>query len=336
MGASPGSEDFAPGQSVCVSHEVIPGAGEDSFALQTDGRGGYLCVADGCGGLGSKRYAALGDCTGAFLAACLATRVAERHLEGLFPLPATPEAGRALCAALAEKFSATLRHFEAEHGEEGRVRIVGRMQRALPTTLCMLLMENTALGLDCLFLWAGDSRGYLLERGGLHQLTADHTTLRGDPMESLYRDAPLSNMLNGEEAFFLSGRRVRLKGPCVALVATDGAYGCLRTPMEMEWLLLWTLHKAPDLEGWKRRLHSRLARMASDDCTLQLVLYGYGSFEELKASMEERRLALQRLYITPVRRRKADLDFARDRWRAYQPGYDWTERTGQGEPDWRV
>lgn len=332
----PANEGFTSGESICVSHEVVPGAGEDSFALQTNAQGGYLCVADGCGGLGSKRYARLGERTGAFLAARLAVQEAERRLGSLFPLPEIQEAGRALCKTLAGHFSDRLRRFEAEHSAQRRIRIVGKMQRALPTTLCLLLMENTPRGLDCLFVWAGDSRGYVLDPRGLHQLTADHTNLRGDAMESLYRDVPLANLLSGEGEFFLSGRRARLKEPCVALVATDGTYACLQSPMEMEWLLLWTLHKAADLEGWKRRLHNQLVKLASDDCTLQLAVYGYRSFEDLKAAMEERRLALQKLYITPVRRRKDDLNFARDRWRAYMPDYDWTERTGQGEPDWRV
>jgi serine/threonine protein phosphatase PrpC len=330
----PGS--LGSGQSICVSHAIVPDAGEDSFVFQTNAQGGYLCVADGCGGLGSKRYASMGGRTGAFLAANLVTQEVERHLASLFPLPGTKEAGESLCLRLAALLSQRLRAFEEEHSGERRVRIVGRMQRALPTTLCLLLMENTAQGLDCLFLWAGDSRGYLLDFGGLHQLTADHTSLRVDAMESLYRDVPLSNMVSGQDGFFISGRRVRRSGPCVGIVATDGAYACLQNPMEMEWLLLWTLHGALDLESWRRKLHNQLVKMASDDCTLQLVVYGYQSFEELREGMEERRLLLQKLYITPVRRRKADLTFARDRWRAYMPQYDWTERTAQGEPDWRV
>lgn len=329
-------ESLVSGQSVCVSHAIVPDAGEDSFAFQTNAQGGYLCVADGCGGLGSRRYASMGDRTGAFLAAHLVTGEVERQLPSLFPLPGGREKGKALCQTLAAILSQRLRAFEEEYSGERRVRIVGKMQRALPTTLCLLLMEYTALGLDCLCLWAGDSRGYLLDFQGLHQLTADHTLPGADPMESLYRDLPLSNLASAQDGFFLSGRRVRMRGPCVGIVATDGAYACLQNPMEMEWLLLWTLHGAIDLESWKRKLHNQLAKMASDDCTLQLAVYGYGSFEELREGMEERRLLLQKLYITPVRRRKADLDFARERWRAYMPQYDWTERTAQGEPDWRV
>lgn len=336
MEVSKAPGDFLSGQSICVSHAVLPQAGEDSFSLRTHARGGYLCVADGCGGLGSRRYARMEERTGAYLAARLVTQEVERLHQSLFPLPAGREAGQALCVSLAALLSRKLRAFEEEHSGGRQVRIVGRMQRALPTTLCLLLMENTARDLDCLFLWAGDSRGYLLDFQGLHQLTADHTSLRADAMESLYRDLPLTNVLSAQDAFFISGRRVRVKGPCVGIVATDGAFDSLPNPMEMEWLLLSTLHGSSDPESWKRKLHNQLAKIVSDDCTLQLALYGYKRFEELREGMEGRRLLLQKQFITPVRRRKADLPFARERWLAYMPTYDWTERTAQGEPDWRV
>ncbi len=336
MGGTLTPRPFESGQSICVSHAVVPQAGEDSFAFLTNAQGGYLCVADGCGGLGSKRYTRMGDRTGAFLAAHLVTHEVEQRMGELFPLPDGQEAGQALCASLAEALSQKLCQFEAEHSAQQRVRIVGSMQRALPTTLCLSLLKKSETGLDCLFLWAGDSRGYLMDAQGLHQLTADHTHLHADAMESLYQDAPLSNVLNGEEGFFISGRRVRIQEPCMVLVATDGVYAYLQNPMELEWLVLSTLNAAQSMESWQKKLRAELEKLASDDSTLELAVYGYQSFEAMQESFATRREMLQKAYITPVRRHKANLDFARAKWQAYIQQYDWTERTGQGEPDWRV
>ena len=61
---------------LCAQYAVLPGSGEDSFCMRAVGEGALLCVADGCGGLGSRRYETLGDHTGAFAGSRLATHAA--------------------------------------------------------------------------------------------------------------------------------------------------------------------------------------------------------------------------------------------------------------------
>lgn len=324
------------GMAVQVSFAVIPEAGEDSFAFQADSQGAFLCVADGCGGLGGKRYGRMNGQTGAYLAARLATRVVSEWVQGAFPLPLVPEEGREVCASLEEKLLHEFQRFEAEHSTEEAVRIVGSMRRTLPTTLCTALLVARKETVDGMFLWAGDSRGYLLNAGGLHQMTEDHAQGGHDAMEGLYRDAPLSNFLTAEGKFTISARRVRTPKPCVVLVATDGAFAYLPTPMEFEWLLLSTLHGSSHLAGWQKRLRAELEKVASDDCTLLIVPYGYADFEALQADMEKRRLFLQREFITPVRRRKQNAAFATKKWREYREQYDQAKGAAHGEVDWRI
>ena len=72
------------------------------------------------------------------------------------------------------------------------------------------------------------------------QCTRDHLRGDPDPFESLYRDRPLSALISADAPVALSLRRLRVPKPCVLLVATDGAFGCLPTPMEFEMLLLNT------------------------------------------------------------------------------------------------
>ncbi len=323
---------------VSVHWAVDPEHGEDSFAFCVKEARGFLCVADGCGGIGAKRYESMGEHTGAFLAARLATECVKKwNANNAVPVPERRAEGQSVCKALSQALFEELQHFEATHANERSVRIVGRMQRTLPTTLCAAIFEGSPQGeLDCLFLWAGDSRGYLLNQGGLHQLTADHTAAAGDALESLYQDAPLRNMLSADANFTLSARRVRVCPPCVVMVATDGAFAYLPTPMEFEWMLLSTLKAAENEDGWQRKLTQQLKRIAADDCTVLLAPVGFESFSAMKDVLEARRMELQREFITPVRRHKSGLDLARQKWEKYRQDYDWTKGKADGDLDWRI
>lgn len=321
-----------------IVHEVSPGEGEDSFTLRGDENGAFLCVTDGCGGLGSRRYASLKNRTGAYLAARLAARAfAGFALETGF-LPDTPEEGMRLGQGLGEALDAMLGGFSKERlREDTPARIVGSMQRCLPSTLCGAFTRPGAAGWrELCFLWAGDSRGYVLDQNGLHQCTGDHLRGHPDAFESLYRDAPLSNLVSADRPARMSLRRLRASQPGVILVATDGAYSALPTPMEFEFLLLNTLHSAKSWKSWERCLTNRLGKIAQDDATMLLEPCGALGFEALQEVLAPRRAFLQKNFITPVRRRRQDIAFAREAWRLYQPKYDWTEGGSGGRMDWRI
>ena len=332
--------EVSEGYECCVHVDlaVVPGLGEDSFTFHRDAQSGFLCVADGCGGLGAKRYPSKNGHTGAYLASRLVTECVGRwKAQGILSFPQSAKDCEALCLALARKLSGELHRFEEAYASQGAVRIVGRMQRALPTTLCLALFQPAGPSLlDCLFLWAGDSRGYVLNAKGLHQLTADHVSSVSDALDSLYNDAPLQNMVNAEAPFVLSARGLRTTAPCVVITATDGAFAYLPTPMEFEWLLLSTLRDSASMETWQKKMASVFQKIAADDCTILMALVGYESFDTLKANMEARCVELQSEYITPVRRRRQRLDYAREKWEVYRKEYDWTEVKNNAELDWRV
>jgi len=317
---------------MAVSCAVLPENGEDSFALGQDAQGAFLCVADGCGGLGSRRYELLGGCTGAYAASRLATRVFSRWVQTAAQFPAEPAAGRKLCAELEQTFHKAFCDFAARFCLEEKSRIAGSMQRTLPSTLCASWIHRS----DVCFAWAGDSRGYVLDRQGLHQCTQDHLRPETDAFESLYRDAPLANLISADHTPKISLRRLRLLQPCVVLTATDGAYSSLLTPMEFEYLLLDTLHSAKSWKSWEKKMSNRIQKMAQDDATLLLKPCGTDSFEEMQALLEARRTEMQKQFITPVRRHKKDSAYAREKWNAYRMDYDWTEGGRHERMDWRV
>ncbi len=304
-----------------INYAVVPDAGEDSFALRSDEQGAFLCVTDGCGGLGSKRYETLENRTGAYMAARLAARAFADWAQERWPVPADQASGDILCAELSDAIFHVLKGFADVHCTEQKSRIAGSMQRRLPTTLCAVTARENLLA----FWWAGDSRGYVLNENGLHQMTKDHVRGQSDAFETLYRDAPLSNLLSADQKARIQLRTVELFAPAVAIVATDGVYASLPTPMEVEMLLLDTLKPAKSMGDWERRLNRRIAATAQDDAALLLLPVGFETFEQMKTMLLPRREILQKRFITPVRRHKGDIRYACEKWLHYKPGYDCTE-----------
>lgn len=320
-----------------VEYAALPAEGEDSCTLRSDERGALLCVADGCGGLGSRRYESLGNHTGAFVASRLVTRAVSGWASERMPMPKNKQDGEILKRELESDLDGILKGFGDKHCAAENTRIVGSMQRRLPTTLCAALSEEGgATWRDVCFFWAGDSRGYVLDINGLHQCTRDHLHGDADPFDSLYCDGPLGRFLSADQPAQLSMRRLRATLPCIILVATDGAFGCLRTPMEFEMLLLNTLHTAKSWESWQRKLQNELAKLAHDDATLLWQPCGFDDFSALKQTFAPRRELLQKHFITPVRRKRRDADFARVKWLAYRSTYDWTEGERDERADWRI
>ena len=320
---------------LCVQYAVLPGSGEDSFCARSAGSGVVLCVADGCGGLGSRRYASLHDRTGAFVGARLATHALSAWAGEQPPMPASAREGSLLCRELEGELTALFQRFSTRHCG-GPSRIVGSMQRSLPTTLCAAISSDLSFASDLCFLWAGDSRGYVLDAAGLHQCTRDHLRGDPDPFESLYRDRPLSALVSADAPVAVSLRRLRVRKPCVLVVATDGAFGCLPTPMEFEMLLLDTLRASADWDGWERRLLNQLKKAAHDDATVLLAPLGFEGIDAAREAFAARRALLQKRFITPVRRKRRNVDFARGKWQEYRTEYDWTEGGRDERFDWRI
>ena len=304
------------------SHEVLAGNGEDCFAAFKEKGIHALCVADGCGGLGSRRYPAFDDHTGAYAASRLAIRVFEAWAKERM-VPVMPDHVTRLEKELEQTFRTVADRDCATQG----IRITGSMQRRLPTTFCAAVSDGKTADI----LWAGDSRAYLLDAEGLHQCTRDHLKGAPDPFENLYRDMPLSTYVSADTPVKLSSIRITLPAaPCALILSTDGAYSALPTPMEFEMLLWDALKSAKSWNAWQTKLHKAVSRIAQDDATLIAVPCGTEEFAAFKQALMSRRDTLQKQFITPVRRKKGNLEFARERWLEYRKTYDWTEEGRNG------
>lgn len=290
-------------------------------------------MADGCGGLGSRRYAELDGQTGAHAASRVAAQSVKRWAAACRSLPKDPSEGRELQRSLQGTLEADLSAFVAEHRlTEGGSRIVGSMQRLLPTTLCMALADG---GERACFLWAGDSRGYVLDETGLHLYTRDDVKRPMDELERLRCDAPLSLCVSADRPVRLHLRSVALPKQGLLICATDGVYGCVFSPMELEEIFLASLTGAQDAATWQRRLAAAIRRLAGDDATLCCLPFGFAHFDEMKRFFEPRLELLRREHLDGIRRHPGDADVLRESWKRYQPGYDRTEEV-QHENDWSL
>ena len=290
-------------------------------------------MADGCGGLGSRRYAELDGQTGAHAASRVAAQSVKRWAAACRSLPKDSSEGRELQRSLQGTLEADLSAFVAEHRlTEGGSRIVGSMQRLLPTTLCMALADG---GERACFLWAGDSRGYVLDETGLHLYTRDDVKRPMDELERLRCDAPLSLCVSADRPVRLHLRSVALPKQGLLICATDGVYGCVFSPMELEEIFLASLTGAQDAATWQRRLAAAIRRLAGDDATLCCLPFGFAHFDEMKRFFEPRLELLRREHLDGLRRHPGDAEVLRESWKRYQPGYDRTEEV-QHENDWSL
>ena len=323
------------GETMVIHLAVVPDNGEDSFAVSSLPGSVMLCVADGCGGLGSKRYDKLDHRTGAYLASRLAVRAmlgwAEEHRQ----VPLLLQQGNDQLMDLQLEVGATFDGFAQMHcQEDSACRIVGSMQRTLPTTLCALLADESNAA--CSFVWAGDSRGYALDESGLHQYTQDDVRGHADAMDSLLLDLPLSNLICAGQPVKLRMRRFAMPQKALLFCMTDGVYQSASSPMELEMLLLDTMLHSANEKRWQRKLEKTLNAAIQDDATLLCCACGFTDYEEIKLYFQPRFEQLKQKYITPVRRKRGNREVARILWERYKEHYDRTEGMANDQQDWRI
>ncbi len=301
--------------------EIKPGLGEDSYAHGFCAEAGVLAVFDGCGGLGAQTRQAYSNKTEAYMASRMCSGAVHDWFQDSFPLPGGYKAPDKLAPMLRQKYvDPVLKTFQA--GTEGGFQMKGSMSRVLPTTLAMALvqtMDKKKLSVSC--VWAGDSRVYILTPTGLAQLTPDDCT-QPDPMENLYDDGILTNILSADGKYELHTMEFAVNAPCVVFSATDGCFGYLFSPMEFEGLLLSTLLEAKSPAQWETLLADAMGAVAGDDHTLELASFGFGSFEALQNAFRSRYRALEAQYLQPLESLDPEDRAGRQElWQRYRGGY---------------
>ena len=302
--ASPYSTDDTRMLTICRAR--VEGCGEDSFLAVREGSRILMAVFDGCGGSGGRTCAAFGGHTGAWVASRAASVAARQWFAS--SLADGGGTGPDLEARVNEALQACKSHEPA-----GQV-LLGSLSRAFPTTVAAFHTETDSGFAD--FYWCGDSRGYLLDKDGLHQVTADDTAIQ-DAMLNLREDAPMTNVASASSPFEIHEKRLNLEGPSLILAATDGCFGYLPSPMAFERLLLQTLSRSTCMREWRQLLEAEIGEVSGDDYTLAAWPHGFESFRQMKSSFRERLAFLEKHYPTD-----GSETALFEQWGEYRKGYE--------------
>lgn len=187
-------------------------------------------------------------------------------------------------------------------GSSGSSRIRGTLTKTLPSTLACaeIAIKNSDSGspsINVFPIWAGDSRVWILTpMSGLQQVTADDVDIKG-PLEQLRQDPPMANVVSASVEFALNQHHVQLSGPCLVIAGTDGISGYVRSPGEVELLIL----KCIEVASLERRdlaevLHSVFSQLANDDASCVVAAIGFENLDAIRAAFQNRLEMLEDRY----------------------------------------
>jgi hypothetical protein len=281
----------------------VPGQGEDSDPIVRHGRQlGLVGVFDGMGGAGGTVYETPdGPRTGAYLASRVARDVVEERMLALLDPDWNldgPAAARDLGRSVKRALADTLAGLSAPASG-----LRSRLLRALPTTMALMALQRGEPGIGQWaghVFWSGDSRVYVFDPAtGAHQVTRDDLRDRGDALVNLRQDSVVSNAMSADTDFVVHHHHVELTAPFLAVAATDGCFGYVRTPIHFEHLVLACLRDSTDPESWSRLLQQRIAAITGDDAAMALLTVG-ADLEEFRQLFAKRTAEIEQRYVVPL------------------------------------
>lgn len=286
-----------------VAGEMIPENGEDSCAFcgSDTNHKSLISVFDGCGGIGSKRYSNYSGKTGAFIASRAVCGGVCAWFENGFDdadtLKEYINRSLSVCSGFADKTG----------------RLSGSLGKSFPTTAAIIYSVPKSAHLDSTCFWAGDSRCYMLDMEGLHQLSTDDVDGE-DAFSNISGDGVLKNVISASKPFKVHAEKFSFDHPCILICATDGCFAYLSSPMDFEQLLTGTMLSAKNISEWKILLEKNLRKFAGDDFTLCVAAYGFKDFESMQKYFLKRNKYVHNNYIVP----ETDIQ---EKWNLYKDSY---------------
>jgi len=286
---------------IAVTGEMVKDNGEDSYSYCFGNHFGYMAVFDGCGGLGAKRYTEFSNKTGAYLASRLVALTTLEWFKCNYLINETQKS-ESPAIGLKTYIENSLNNIKGMTDRRDSLSIKGSLSsKSFPTTASCVVCDYTKKeSLVCHFLWAGDSRGYILDREGLSQITKDDIEEDVDALSNLSSDSKLENVINADSSFEINNKSVFVHYPAIIIMSTDGAFAYFQTPMEFEYALLYTLSKVANIAEWEMLMNKYIKEFASDDYTLMLAAFGFTSFDEIKKYYNSRTGYLYNNFISQV------------------------------------
>ena len=309
-----------------IEEEKQPCKGEDAAVSwvswqSTNSQSALIASLDGLGGSGAQKYPNAKNWTGARLSSftCGRALVDWFHDNQIGKLGLQGYAPEKIRDSLEQVLHECIEQIAKLSSSTQSSRIVSSMVRSFPTTIAAVLLSTEVEATRVLFLWAGDSRCYLLTKTGLRQMTKDDLKRDIDPFDNLIKDGVMSNVVCAE-GFHIHFIEKRIAEPFIIITATDGCFGYLNSPMAFEALLLKTLEDSNSPSMWERKLREAIGAVTGDDYTLQAAEVGFCDFEMVKQYYLNAWERFQYLYGQRLQSAK-DEEALRVIWNDYKPGY---------------
>lgn len=291
-----------------IRKDMIRHKGEDSCFCESNENSAVLCVCDGCGGLGARRYREYFGHTGAYIASRLVSNAVSDWYRS-----DCEKRKESLESCIQSAYENTVRLIDREN------TLKGTMVRSFPTTLAAGYLQKKEDGLSADLFWAGDSRVYLLDEEGLAQLTEDDNDSE-DAFTNTYDDGVLTNVISSDGRYEIHAKRIYVRKPAMIFAATDGCFGYIPSPMEFEYLLLNDMQTSDTPEEFREKLVSDFDNVTGDDFSMCCAGFGFGSFTQMKEKLKKRYAYLGQEYIKKTA--SDDFEIRKALWERYRPAYE--------------
>ncbi|MBO4552219.1 MAG: hypothetical protein J5673_03365, partial [Candidatus Methanomethylophilaceae archaeon] len=245
---------------------------------------GTIVVCDGMGGAGTSQCTINGEKhTQAYYASrCVSSTVSEYLTKNRMDILDGAD-DDVFAAQLREEIIKDMYRFAVNNDVEF-VDVVGGGIKTMPTTLASMVYRYDNERTEAVCFWAGDSRCYCLDPSkGLIQLTMDDVA-QYDMSEPPPSDSPMTNCINLTTDFRINVARIILPPKCILFAVSDGVYGYVPSPMDLEYEFM------PDKEDFdlKESIYDRTKKETKDDATIACAIIGMGSLDEYKAQLGDR------------------------------------------------
>lgn len=254
--------------------------GEDSLTFNFDNSGnGYMAVFDGSGGAGSEIHKGLSNRKSAYIASRVCSYIFD-DISRNINVNVNPDYVRDCIynglISVNEKFPMN----------DSKSSIID----VLPTTISAAIIKNNLSGIDIDFLWAGDSRGYIIDERGLAQVTYDDVDSK-DSYYNIFDDSIMNNRIHGnfnKPKFELHQSKISIKSKAIVFCASDGCYDYLNSPMVFEFFLISMLIMSNSFEEAKEKMCELLKEKSGDDHTIAMAFYGFNDYSEVVSFLKDR------------------------------------------------
>lgn len=305
-----------------LQSEAVRGNGENAaFAHSFESGLVVTGVFDGCGNIGNRRYSGANDRTGAYIGSRIAAFAASEYFEQNFSKKGSSYIRRTSTEQL--EYVRQLKEHISGKLDEVKKRLSRPDEEActeLPTGVSITASMSAGNFTLCNYIWAGNTRGYMLDDQGLCQLTTDDTDINSDDaFAHLRKRGKITNYAGGTGDFRLHSGFTVFSRPVIMINASEECFTHFRTPMEFENVILQTMTEASSPSRWMARLGEILKKITGSDCTIAFACYGFEDFEDMKKYYTMRQIRIRKESIDL--HRGADEKILKQLWEQYRSSY---------------